>query len=445
MEYQVTEPVLFNKDLGRPLTVKPNTFPQTNADGQPILPLTTEQKYIFDARGWLMIPNVLSADDIEEMQEFCERLRHNRESIPAPERSTYGGPLQRLMDHPVVVGFANEFLASPYLSSEECYGFRMEMSFSAFRSASDEPPTAFSPHNGNAMWRMPGDCHEYHCLPGKAFAGLTRVIWELNEVKVGDGGTLFITGSHKSAFTAPESALNDQSPSVRLQSALALAQLGDARMIDPLLVALRDSDARVRMLAANALGRFSNEKSVIKALQKALQDVDWKVRGVAAFTLGQIADVETIVSLEASELKETNPHVQNTIMSSLSHTKARNFQFLGLTGQEGLILAEEACALQPDNVLFQATLGWILYRQKRYPQAIETLEKTTDLESDLAGAYYYLGLSCLGLNQTLPGLNNLKTAFRLDRAYLQRAKTEPLTRGIRDQLNLSAIEPVRGN
>ena len=211
MEYQVTEPVLFNKDLGRPLTVKPNTFPQTNADGQPILPLTTEQKYIFDARGWLMIPNVLSADDIEEMQEFCERLRHNRESIPAPERSTYGGPLQRLMDHPVVVGFANEFLASSYLSSEECYGFRMEMSFSAFRSASDEPPTAFSPHNGNAMWRMPGDCHEYHCLPGKAFAGLTRVIWELNEVKAGDGGTLFITGSHKSAFTAPESAYQNDS------------------------------------------------------------------------------------------------------------------------------------------------------------------------------------------------------------------------------------------
>ena len=216
-------------------------------------------------------------------------------------------------------------------------------------------------------------------------------------------------------------------------------------MIDPLLVALRDSDARVRMLAANALGRFSNEKSVIKALQKALWDVDWKVRGVVAFTLGQIADVETIVSLEASELKETNPHVQNTIMSSLSHTKARNFQLLGLTGQEGLILAEEACALQPDNALFQATLGWILYRQKRYPQAIETLEKATNLESDLAVAYYYLGLSCLGLNHTVLGLNNLKTAFRLDRAYLQRAKTEPLTQGIRGQLNLSATEAVQGD
>lgn len=247
------------------------------------------------------------------------------------------------------------------------------------------------------------------------------------------------------AKTSLFAALNDQSPSVRLQSALALAQMGDTRMIDPLLVALRDSDARVRMLAANALGRFSNEKSVIKSLQKALQDIDWKVRGVAAFTLGQIADVDTIVSLEASELKETNPHVQNTIMSSLSHTKARNFQFLGLTGQEGLILAEEACALQPDNAIFQATLGWILYRQKRYPQAVETLEKATDLQSDLAGAYYYLGLSCLGLNQTLPGLNNLNTASRLDPAYLQRAKMEPLTRGIRDQLNLSAIKSVRGN
>ena len=145
------------------------------------------------------------------MRLFCQRLQKEPESIPAEQRSTYGGPLQRLMDHPVVVGFANEFLASPYLSSQDCYGFRMEMSFAAFRSAKGQIETPFSPHNGNGMWRMPGDCHEYRCILGKAFAGLTRVVWELNVVEEGDGGTLFITGSHKSAFTAPKSAYQNKS------------------------------------------------------------------------------------------------------------------------------------------------------------------------------------------------------------------------------------------
>ena len=55
------------------------------------------------------------------------------------------------------------------------------------------------------------ECGEYHFIPGKAFAGLTRVVWELNVVEEGDGGTLFITGSHKSAFTAPKSAYQNKS------------------------------------------------------------------------------------------------------------------------------------------------------------------------------------------------------------------------------------------
>ena len=58
-----------------------------------------------------------------------------------------------MTDHPVVVAFGNEFLASPYLASDTCYGFRMEMSFMALRSATDDPPFTFSPHNGNGMFR----------------------------------------------------------------------------------------------------------------------------------------------------------------------------------------------------------------------------------------------------------------------------------------------------
>ena len=87
MEYEVTEPVLFSKDLGQPLTIKPHTFPETNSDDQPIIPLTTEQKYIFDARGWLVIPSVLNSSDLEEMRLFCQRLQQDPESIPAKKES----------------------------------------------------------------------------------------------------------------------------------------------------------------------------------------------------------------------------------------------------------------------------------------------------------------------------------------------------------------------
>jgi len=54
------------------------------------------------------------------------RLRHDPESIPEHEHSVLGGPLQKMIDHPLVVGFMNEFVAHPPLSSQNCYGFRME-------------------------------------------------------------------------------------------------------------------------------------------------------------------------------------------------------------------------------------------------------------------------------------------------------------------------------
>jgi len=50
---------------------------------------------------------------------------------------------------------------------------------------------------------MPGDSHHYRCVPGKARSGLTCVVWELNEVKHGGGGTLLVNGSHKAAFLPP--------------------------------------------------------------------------------------------------------------------------------------------------------------------------------------------------------------------------------------------------
>ena len=117
--------------------------------------------------------------------------------------------MQKLSDHPLVVGFMNEFVAYPALASQDCYGFRMESCSLMYRTIGDTP---FGPHNGNGLWRFPGDSHFYHCVPGRAHSGLTRVVWEFNPVKEGQGGTLFVTASHKAVYTAPPSIQNPNSP-----------------------------------------------------------------------------------------------------------------------------------------------------------------------------------------------------------------------------------------
>lgn len=200
---------IISKNLGARLDPESVDMPRSNSEGRPVPELTDEQKYLFDTRGWLVIPGVLSEAEVTEMREFALRLHHDPESIPAGERTPLGGPLQGLCDHPQVVAFMNEFLAYPGLSSQECYGFRMESCNLFYRTLGD---AKFSPHNGNGLFRFPGDTHFYHCLPGKAHSGLTRVVWELNPVDEGDG-TLVVSGSHKSVFPAP-AAIHDQHSSL---------------------------------------------------------------------------------------------------------------------------------------------------------------------------------------------------------------------------------------
>ncbi len=209
-ELTTRKPFIVNKNLGSAVEVEPEELTTTNADGLPVTVPTQKQKYDFDRNGWLLIPNVLSDDDIAEMREFCQRLHETPERVPESERCTLGGPLQKLADHPVLVGFLNEFLAYPPAASEDCYGFRLEETTASF--ADTPPQTQSILHKGNGLFRLPGDSHLYRCVPGRGWSGLTRAIWELNEVTHQTNSLRFITGSHKAAYPVPEAVQNPNSP-----------------------------------------------------------------------------------------------------------------------------------------------------------------------------------------------------------------------------------------
>ena len=169
-------------------------LPEKNSQGQSAVALTEEQKYQFDTRGWLLVPSAISGGEIAEMRDFCYRLGTDRERLPASQRSSIGGPLLALADHPVVMGFMNEFVADPYIWSEQGYGFRLENSFLALRKVGS---TNFGPHGGNGL-----NSHGYN----------SHLYRQQNPVRHGCGGTKFLTGSHKAAFDPPASIQNEDSP-----------------------------------------------------------------------------------------------------------------------------------------------------------------------------------------------------------------------------------------
>lgn len=176
-------------------------LPSTNADGLPVVPMSAAQKYVFDLKGWLCLPGLLSEEQLETVRAHQMKFLYERDALPPNERDNHGGPSQILLDHPAVVGVLNEILSHQSLATEDCYGFRYDHTYTSHRKAGHDN---FSPHGGAGFFNFSGSSHIYEMLPGRIHAGLSRVVWELNEVGPGDGATMFLSGSHKTAFPRPE-------------------------------------------------------------------------------------------------------------------------------------------------------------------------------------------------------------------------------------------------
>ena len=166
------------------------------------IPMTDDQRFIFDLKGWICIPNVLSETQTNAVRQHIIQLKTDPESIDPLERYSLAGPAQVLLDQPVVVGVLREILESD--RSDECYGFRCENSFSVIRRKGQAGP---GPHGGH--WHGP---HGYRVYRDRIYSGLTRVVWELNPVQPGDGPTAFISGTHKMNFSLPEAYSTHDSP-----------------------------------------------------------------------------------------------------------------------------------------------------------------------------------------------------------------------------------------
>ena len=148
------------------------------------------EKFLFDLKGYILFPAVLSEAEIAPIKDQCDALRTNPESLPASDRKLPGGAASVLIDHPSTMRVLHSVI------DDDTEKIRCENCFLSYRHR-DDGHKGWTPHAGGRTVN-PNYSYQYH--NGRIHAGMTRVVWELNGVVRGKGGTAFIPGSHKSNF-----------------------------------------------------------------------------------------------------------------------------------------------------------------------------------------------------------------------------------------------------
>ena len=85
--------------------------------------MTEEQKFIFDLKGYLLIPEVLKSSEIAALKAQIDTIRTDPESLPLHERRFPGGAASFLIDHPVVMDILHETLGEVRIAVFNCYNF----------------------------------------------------------------------------------------------------------------------------------------------------------------------------------------------------------------------------------------------------------------------------------------------------------------------------------
>lgn len=159
-----------------------------------IHPMSDYEKFLFDLKGFLVIPNVLTDEEIRTVREHTEIYAKNPESLPEHHRAPIAGPAEFLIDHPRVMSILQEVIDS------RRERIRLESIFISSRSAGNTG-NQWRPHVGGTNLQ-PSFSYRFH--NGRIYSGMTRIVWELNEVKKGQGGTCLVPGSHKANLASAQ-------------------------------------------------------------------------------------------------------------------------------------------------------------------------------------------------------------------------------------------------
>jgi ectoine hydroxylase-related dioxygenase (phytanoyl-CoA dioxygenase family) len=170
------------------------------------------QRYTFDTQGYLVLHDVLSAEQVRRLVAAVPRQNNGplRAEKQPDVSNCFDGflespePLFReLIDHPRVTPLLREIYC--HLDDPREKQFFLEHEYGFVMQPGDRGGSLF--HNGNTPY---DPWLSYQIRDGKIFCGLTCVVWLLSDVNPDDGGFWCIPGSHKAAFPTPKAYGNGE-------------------------------------------------------------------------------------------------------------------------------------------------------------------------------------------------------------------------------------------
>ncbi len=191
-----------------------------------------------------------------------------------------------------------------------------------------------------------------------------------------------------------------------LAGALALAGRTEAAL----------APARVAAAKNNDVARFAARPAWVLSLGKRYAEADKAYRAVLDRFDGDHANAETRDAMREARLALSNiavargdlPQAEEWLEQVLDEFPddagaMNDLGYLWADQNKRLVRAErmirQAVAAEPDNPAYRDSLGWLLYRLGKYPQALAELEKAADADKPDAAVLDHLGDAYAKLNR----------------------------------------------
>jgi hypothetical protein len=156
--------------------------------------MTDEDRFLFDLQGYIVVPDALSAEQLETLnatldEQIAEKASHAR-THRFGGLLNWGKPYRDLVDNPRLQS-----------QLEQIVGDRFRLDHLFLDVCRDGKGPIGTTLHGSSGYFDPAQYYRHH--RGRMYNGLTVVAYNLRDVSPGDGGTGVIPGSHKSNFNFP--------------------------------------------------------------------------------------------------------------------------------------------------------------------------------------------------------------------------------------------------
>ena len=184
-----------------------------------------EEKYLFDLRGYLVVKNALTAEQVGDLSQRLEQRRDIEKERANTRQITRAGSDRTVFDDPDDPAWSARSLlewggtyidlidlptVAAYLETLLGVNYRLDHDYLNINNA--ESRSKLYLHGGGQGAGGPNDlvgatdggqCY-YRYSNGRFFNGLVAVGFELDDVDAGDGGFACVPGSHKANVALPE-------------------------------------------------------------------------------------------------------------------------------------------------------------------------------------------------------------------------------------------------